>query len=126
MTARYLLDSVILIDHFNGIEAATGFLSRHFAQYALSAITRAEVLAGFDQAADLQAATQLLDRLRFLPMDEAVADEAARQRRQTRLKLPDAIQAAFAISHGLQLVTRNSKDFRPGRFDFALIPYTLN
>lgn len=79
MTLRYLLDSVILIDHFNGIDAATEFLSRHFAACALSAITRAEVLAGFDRAADLETATELLDSFRFLPMDRAVADEAARQ-----------------------------------------------
>ena len=27
--ARYLLDSVIVIDHFNGVEAATEFLAAH-------------------------------------------------------------------------------------------------
>ncbi len=123
--SAFLLDSVVLIDHFNGIDGATDFLSRHFTQCAISAITRAEVLAGFDNPADRDTAVQLLDQFRFLPMDRAVADEAATQRRQTRLKLPDAIQAAFAVSHRLQLVTRNSKDFRPDSFDFVVTPYTL-
>jgi predicted nucleic acid-binding protein len=120
----FLLDSVILIDHFNGIAAATDFLTRQFGRCAISAITRAEVLTGFDDA-DLPAAIELLDRFRFLALDRAVADEAARQRRNTRLKLPDAIQAAFAIRHQLLLVTRNSKDFPPEEFDFAVMPYSL-
>lgn len=124
MTA-FMLDSVILIDHFNGMDAATDFLARHFPQCAISAITRAEVLTGFHDPEDLTAATELLDRFRFLDMTKNVADEAARQRRQSRLRLPDAIQAAFAICHDLQLVTRNSKDFAPDEFGFVVVPYEL-
>jgi predicted nucleic acid-binding protein len=45
---KYLLDSVIVIDHFNGIEPATAFLAEQGSECALSAITRAEVLVGFD------------------------------------------------------------------------------
>jgi predicted nucleic acid-binding protein len=120
----FLLDSVILIDHFNGIDAATEFLRKHARSAAISAITRAEVLAGFNDA-DAPLAMQLLDQLKFLPMDLAVADEAARLRRRTRLKLSDAIQAAFAICHGLQLATRNTRDFPSARFDFVKIPYSI-
>ena len=48
MALRFLLDSVILIDHFNGITAATTYLVNHSADCALSVITRAEVLTGFE------------------------------------------------------------------------------
>lgn len=41
-----LLDSVILIDHFDGVAAATAYL-RTVRSARISAITRAEVLAGF-------------------------------------------------------------------------------
>jgi predicted nucleic acid-binding protein len=58
-------------------------------------------------------------------MDAEVADEAARIRRSTRLKLPDAIQAAFATRHGLKLATRNTSDFPPGKFPFVIVPYRL-
>ena len=44
---RYLLDSVILIDHFNGVGAATAYLGETHGQAVVSVITRAEVLAGF-------------------------------------------------------------------------------
>lgn len=120
----YLLDSVILIDHCNGVAAATRFLAAHDSVLAISAITRAEVLAGFPDE-DFALGVALLDSFRFLPMDAAIADEAARIRRRTRLKLPDAIQAAFATEHGLRLVTRNTRDFPPRKYSFVSVPYRL-
>lgn len=121
---RYLLDSVILIDHFNGVAAATGFLDRYAAEAALSVITRAEVLAGFDDDTALLA-IRLLDAFPTLPMTAEIADEAARLRRSVRWKLPDAIQAAIALAHGLTLVTRNTRDFQPGGDPEVLVPYEL-
>jgi predicted nucleic acid-binding protein len=41
-----LLDSVIIIDHFNGVPAATAYLLKMHARLAISVITRAEVLTG--------------------------------------------------------------------------------
>ena len=121
---KYLLDSVIVIDHLNGIGAATSLIQRHGRDLAISAITRVEVLAGLDdEAAELAAA--LLDQFPFLPMDAAVADEAARIRRRTRLRLPDAVQAATALRHGLELMTRNTRDFAAGKFPFVVVPYRL-
>ncbi len=120
----YLLDSVILIDHFNGINAATIFLRDHRKDTAISAITRAEVLTGFD---DVQRVlpTRFLDAFICLPLDHTTADLAARLRREHRWKLPDAIQAAVAQYHGLKLVTRNTNDFPADVFDFVLTPYSL-
>lgn len=120
----YLVDSVILIDHFNGVEAATRFLEEHHAAAAVSPITRAEVLTGFAAGRD-EVARALLDRIPTLPIDRAVADHAASLRREHRWKLPDAFQAAVARYHGLRLVTRDADDFPPDRHDFVLIPYTL-
>lgn len=119
---RVLLDSVILIDHLNGVTAATEFLAAHAATASISAITRAEVFAGLTEA-QARRVIPLLDRFAFLPMDAEIADEAARLRRKTRLKLPDAIQAAFAVHHGLRLATRNTKDFPVARFPFVIVPY---
>lgn len=55
-----LLDSVILIDHFNGIDQATVFLGSVGREAYVSPITRAEVLTGFD-AAERDLARALLD-----------------------------------------------------------------
>jgi len=121
---KYLLDSVILIDHFNGIEQATKFLEDQGTQSALSVITRAEVLVGFSEEAE-PLALDLLDHFPVLPITTDIADAAARLRRRARLKLPDALQAAMAAANQLTLVTRNTRDFQPGGSPNVLIPYSL-
>ena len=60
-----LLDSVILIDHFNSITEATAYLGQVRGKASISVITRAEVLTGFE-APDRQQATALLDRFPLL------------------------------------------------------------
>jgi predicted nucleic acid-binding protein len=121
---KYLLDSVVLIDHFNGIEPATTFLSEHGSACAISVITRAEVLAGFDDDTE-GLARELLDAFATLPVTAEAADLAAVLRRTERWKLPDALQAAIASLHGLTLVTRNTRDFQPGGTPDVLVPYRL-
>ena len=121
---RPLLNSVILIDHFNGVAAATRYLSEHHTDAAISVITRAEVLTGFEQRA-VGKALQFLDCFPTLAIDQATADLAAALRRDHGWKLPDAFQAAVAQQHGLKLVTRNQKDFPPRRHRFVEIPYSV-
>lgn len=121
---KLLLDSVILIDHFNGIAAATGYLSDHQPDAAISVITRAEVLTGFERSA-MRRAAEFLDCFPTLAIDQAVADLAAILRRQHGWKLPNAFQAAIAQHHSLRLVTRNRRDFPPARHRFVDIPYRV-
>lgn len=120
----YLIDSVVLIDHFNGVGAATGFLLDHRDSLSISVITRAEVLTGFDAAVEAQARA-FLDRFTIHALSTADADLAASLRRERRWKLPDALQAAVAINRGLLLVTRNTKDFDPARHAFVHVPYSF-
>ncbi len=120
-----LLDSVILIDHFNGIDEATNFISRlDPSMTAISVVTRAEILVGFDEK-DAEKPKALLDRFVFLNIDKATADKAAMLRRTYRRKLPDAFQAALAILSKIKLSTRNTKDFDPYKHDFVEIPYLI-
>ena len=121
---KLLLDSVILIDHFNGIVEATRYLSAHHADAAISVITRAEVLTGFEQRA-ARKAVQFLDCFPTLGINQATADLAAALRRNHCWKLPDAFQAAIARQHELRLVTRNRRDFPPQRHRFVVIPYRV-
>lgn len=121
---KLLLDSVILIDHFNGIAAATQYLSQCHGEAAISVVTRAEVLTGFDAAAAPKALT-LLDSFPTLGIDQAIADLAAALRREHGWKLPDAFQAAIAQQFGLRLATRNLRDFSPTEHAFVVEPYRL-
>src|SRR5436190_14590851 len=119
-----LIDSVIMIDHFNGVQAATEYLLQMQGKLAISVITRAEVLTGFESK-ERQLARRLLDRFPTLIIDRTVADLAATLRRQNRWKMPDALQAALAKHHKLKLATRDTDDFPPKRYRFVTVPYTI-
>ena len=119
-----LIDSVIMIDHFNGIPAATQYLLEMQGQLAISVITRAEVLTGFESK-ERQLARRLLDRFPTLIIDRGIADLAATLRRQNRWEMPDALQAAVAKNHKLKFATRDTDDFPPQRYRFVTVPYTI-
>jgi hypothetical protein len=120
-----LLDSVILIDHFNGISKATRFISGlEPSKTAISVISRAEILVGFD-ADSIEKPKALLDQYFLLNIDKQTADKAAALRREHGWKLPDAFQAALAIIAGVKLCTRNTKDFDPAVHPFVEVPYQI-
>jgi predicted nucleic acid-binding protein len=122
---RFLADSVILIDHLNGIGQATRFIEQNADRIAVSVITRAEVLAGA-RPRTVAKLKRLLDLFPTLEISAAIADKAAALRREHRWKLPDAFQAALAKHHKLRLVTRDTSDFRPSVHRFVLVPYSIS
>jgi predicted nucleic acid-binding protein len=104
IVADLLVDTDVFIDHLRG--AAPLRHARHRVHY--SVVTRAELFAG-NIATPL--ASQLLAPFREVAVDRSVAERAGRVAREFGLRLPDAIIAATAIEKGLQLSTRNTKDF---------------
>jgi hypothetical protein len=124
MIMAILLDSVILIDHFNGIAEATAYLGQVRGEASISVVTRAEVLTGFE-ASDRQQTVTLLDWFPLFDLTKSIADLAADLRREQGWKLPDAFQAALAQHHQLRFATRNTKDFPPQRYAFVIVPYEL-
>ena len=120
-----LLDSVILIDHMNGVESAKEFvMALNPEETAISVITRAEILVGVDiKDADLVKA--FLEQYQLIIIDKAIADLAASLRRRERWRLPDAFQAAICVYHKIKLITRNTKDFNPRKHNFVEIPYEV-
>jgi len=120
-----LLDSVILIDHLNGIPVATEYLGSVGHEAHISAITRAEVLTGLAGAAR-QTGSRFLDCFSFHSIDKEVADLAAELRHEHGWRLPDALQAAVALRHELSFATRNTKDFDPALYPFVVVPYVLS
>jgi predicted nucleic acid-binding protein len=102
--AEVLVDTDIFIDHLRGASELTP--GRHRLHY--SVITRAELFAG-STATNLS--MQLLAPFKEVAVDRAIAERAGRVVREFGLRLPDAIIAATALEHHLQLATRNRKDF---------------
>jgi toxin FitB len=108
LVADVLVDTDVFIDHLRGATALQ--VGKHRLHY--SVITRAELFAGNSATNHF---AQLLAPFKELPVDRAVAELAGRVSREFGLRLPDALIAATALEHGLQLATRNEKDFAPVR-----------
>ena len=73
---------------------------------AYSSVTRMELL-GFPgiTTQESQLINSRLEMLERLPIVTAIEDETIAVRKQSRLKLPDAIICATALIHNVQLVT---------------------
>jgi len=123
--ALYLLDSIILIDHLRGLNAAVKWLAKlNDGEAVISVVTRAEVLSG-GAGEEAHASRELCDKFECLLLTRDDATLAADLRREFRWKLPDALQAALAKRHGLSLVTRDAKGFDEKRHPFVFCPYGL-
>lgn len=100
-----LVDTDVLIDHLRGARAFVPFGAR----VSYSAITRAELFAG--RSSQEKVVRTLLDPFRELAVDREVAELGGRLRRKHGVPIADALIAATALVHGLELFTRNVRDF---------------
>lgn len=123
MSRSVVVDSNILIDHFNGIALAGNELAYH-ANIVISAITWIEVMSAFEakRAAktisehEYDACKLVLSAFKVIDIDTPVMAESARLRgcslaRGRKLAVPDAIIKATANVIGSVLISRNTKDF---------------
>lgn len=100
-----LIDTDIFVDHLRGAQP----LDADHQPAGYSIITRCELFAG--GRADEDRISLLLAPFREYLVDRDIAERAGRLRRVGRLRTPDALIAATALEHGLELVTRNVRDF---------------
>ena len=105
MAIELLVDTDVCIDHLRGarpLRVTAGVIS-------YSVITRSELFAGRTNEARVD---EFLAPFREISVDRSIAERAGRLRRGSALRTPDALVAATAIEHGLELVTRNRRDFK--------------
>jgi len=121
---KILFDTNILIDYLNGIEKAQTELNR-FSDKHISRITWLEVLAGARDESEASVLYSFLRTFKLQEIDHQVCELTLEIRRESSLKLPDAIILATARNLGCQLATRNTKDFAPDSPEIR-IPYTLS
>jgi len=83
-----------------------------FDDICISVITYMEILgfSFFDQEEE-KYIKELISIFNIIYVDQKIADITIDIRKRKRIKLPNAIIAATAISHDLQFVTRNVADF---------------
>ena len=105
----YLADSNIIIYHLNGHAVATDFLRRH--TIAISQITYLEVMSFSYSPKEEKIIRRLLNRFKVYDVNTEIIEQAIRNRKHKKIKVPDNIIAATAIVHGCILATHNTKDF---------------
>jgi predicted nucleic acid-binding protein len=112
----YLLDTNILIYHLKGdipereIEKLDSILRRSF---LISVITKVEFLGWRKHTVDgFLKAQEFLRHAAIIPVDSELADLAIELRRNSNIKLADALIAATALLNDLVLVTGNEDDFK--------------
>jgi predicted nucleic acid-binding protein len=104
------LDSDILLDFLDGHTPAAREIAR-YRECCISIISWMEVLTGARTETDEDVRRGFLTHFRVVPLTARVAEEAVKLRREHRIKLPDAIIWASAVTEGCLLVSRNTKDF---------------
>lgn len=120
---KAVLDTNILVDYLNGIQAAKTELDR-YERPLISLVTWMEVLVGAQHPDEHRLLTSFLHRFQTVAIDEPVAEQAVLLRRQHRIRLPDAIIWATARTRECLLVTRNTRDF-PSDDPTVRVPYRL-
>ena len=121
-----LLDSNILIDVLNGVEAARLYF-KQLAVRRISSTTVFEVLTGCsgDRKNQRPIARELFRVCEVLDFTQADAERAAElflKSNRKKVKMIDFFIAATAENNGLKLATRNTKDFKNIE---AFSPYNL-
>lgn len=120
---KIVFDTNILIDYLNGVEKARKELSKP-GKKIISLITAIELLVGAENVDEQEGVEAFLAHFDKSAVDQVVADLAVIVRKEYRLKIPDAIIYATALSQEATLLTRNTKDFQK-KMPFVAIPYTL-
>ncbi len=120
---KALFDTNILVDYLQGIESARVELDRHD-QQLISAISWMEVMIGAS-AEEVARIRAFLAGFAIVPVNEAVMETAVAIRRDTRLKLPDAIIWASAKVEYAMLVSRDERAF-PSDVPEIRVPYRLH
>jgi len=118
-----LLDTNILIDYLNGIDAAREEIAR-YPKPCISPITWMEVMVGAEPD-EAPLVGQFLARFTQIAIDTEVASATVAIRREHRICLRGALIWASARHAGVLLVTRNSRDFPPDH-PGVRIPYRVS
>ena len=111
----YLLDTDFIINYFKGIFKGD---ARKFTDSVIndttiiSVITRMEILSWKSlNTKDEEIIKEFISDSTIFSLEESIINRTILLRKANRIKLPDAIIAATAIVHDLQLITHNLKDF---------------
>jgi predicted nucleic acid-binding protein len=109
MKGKFVLDTNIIISHFEGLRRLTDIMGNFSLDNIwVSVMTRMELLAwsNLDSEGERQVRA-FLDKISIATLSPEIEAEAIALRRKTRLKIPDAIVVATAVTFDAMLVTKD-------------------
>lgn len=112
----YLLDTNFLINYFKGsFEGNASLIADSIINQTtyISVITRIELLGWKSIVAeDENIIREFISDSIVFSLEESIIIRTISLRKNIKIKVPDAIIAATALEHNLQLLTHNIKDFK--------------
>jgi predicted nucleic acid-binding protein len=114
MGKRYLIDSNSIIDYLNGILPEEGAdLLRDVVNEVpvISFISKIEVLSFKSDEATELLLREFINSSSVIEITNDIIDATINIRKERKIKVPDAIIGATALTLDLTLITRNTKDF---------------
>lgn len=112
-----LIDTDILIDVSRNVPSAIETLSDHKRQFILSIsmVTQLELINGCHNKKELHQLSEFIERFAILPITEAISTKTVELFKKYRLshgvQIPDMLIASTALTLGIQLASKNRKDF---------------
>lgn len=115
MGKKYLLDSNVIIDYLDNKLPSDGmiFLNDIVNEIPnISVISKIEVLRFNSNQKTYTILTNFIDVCVIQKLENDIVDKTIYLCKKYKIKLPDAIIAATAITHNYILISRNISDFR--------------
>lgn len=115
MGQEYLLDSNVIIDYVGGKLPFSSMQKMNMVVntgFNISPIVKIETLGFNGNMPDMNKLEALIDFANILYIDEAIIEKTIELRKAHKIKLGDAIIAATALVHSLDLMSRNLDDFK--------------
>jgi predicted nucleic acid-binding protein len=113
MGTKYLIDSNVIIDFFNGKLPYPGRQLLSGTEPFISIITYIELFSSNNiPIVEYQQLQSFVDMATIYQVNLQIAAETVAIRKKHKIKLPDAIIAATAIAYDFGLITRNVSDFK--------------
>jgi len=125
---QYLIDTNVISDYLSDcfFINATNFLDAVIdASPNLSVITQIELLCWKTSAPIEKSIARFIADSNILNINEDVVANCTKLRKGKKVKTPDAIIAATAITYGYTLITNNAKDFENIKALKIINPFSL-
>lgn len=118
MGQKFLMDTNAIIGYLSNILPQEGMNFMESLTPTISVISKIELLGWYNVSTeDLTKLTAFVNTVDIYPLNEIVVNKAIELKQSYKIKTPDAVIAATAISNNLTLMTRNVKDFKSLKLD---------